>query len=293
MTSALKSRGGFSQAPTAKSRADKHRADCQRIIDSDKYPDPVLLSGDYFRWLKGQGRDEDRLSLGNGLYLEGQGRASSAKKPSPHDPEAIRQGWDTVLDMMARSTNVVVKSKLADRIAWGRDLFAQPLGSFAQKTRFMQAFLDDYEGEESFKNYKANCLLISTYLTGKQAGSAPSSSGGGGGAPVNSHPKPTYNPRDGDRRGDGRGGERGDPRADKRGDQRGDVRSNAAPASSGKLCPSRVDPTIGRCKRGRGCPDLHVCVKTGCSDHCNAKDSRHFDKKDADAAVKRWGVGRG
>jgi hypothetical protein len=103
--------------------------------------------------LKGQGRDEDRLALGNGLFLEGQGRASASRKPTPHDPEAIRQGWDTILTMMAQSSSVVVKDKLADRIAWGCDLFAQPLGSFAQKARFMQAYLDDYEGEVSFRAY--------------------------------------------------------------------------------------------------------------------------------------------
>lgn len=296
MSSVIQSRGGSpQQASTAKSRADKHHSECQRIIDSDRYPDPVLVSGDYFRWLKGQGRDEDRLALGNGLYLEGQGRASASKKPTPHDPEAIRQGWDTILTMMAQSSSIVVKGKLADRISWGRDLFAQPLGSFAQKARFMQAYLDDYEGEESFKAYKSNCLLISTYLTGKSAGVAASSSssggggggggagGGGGGSGGGANSSNRSNPRDsgrGDRRDDRRGS----------GDRRG---SNTAPGSSGKMCSSRVDPKVGRCKRGRGCPDMHDCVKPNCKDHCNAKDSKHFDIKDAESAIKRRGVGKG
>ena len=166
------------------------------------------------------------------------------------------------------------------------------LGTFAQKMRFLQEFLDLHGSDADFSSWRSDSALIWSYLQSSTSSSTPSAQSSSSPLPATRPSRPSRQTRDKDR-----GRDRDRPRDHDRGRDRDRVPSprysrgdGPAPGSSGKICKSRVDPTYGRCKRSLRCPHSHDCVKPGCDRHCNAQSSPHFVLADA-KSVSRKGVG--
>ena len=163
----------------ARSKTEKHLADCQKLVDSGRYPDPVKCSGKYITYLKGK-TSEGHYDIGGDMHIVHKGGASSSAKPKPHDPEAVRQGWDCIISMMLKSSNDDVVSKVADRMVFMQDLVTQPLGTFGQKMRFLQEFLDLHGTDDCFSTtWRNDSALIIAYLHDGSKASNGSGYGGG------------------------------------------------------------------------------------------------------------------
>jgi hypothetical protein len=247
----------------------------QKLVDNRQIVEIAKLGGAYTNKLRGSTYHSKKVMLAPGIFFS---TNDAIEQSSELGPNAWREGFDVFIRLHYESKNPIIRALATDRSLFNEQLWQLPIGSFAEKARFLEAFMARYYKEDRWVPFLYSDVVLNRILVTDTYGSLKSGQTGNVANDKKDNPKDRkQQDRDHDNKHNKHGGRDGrDGGRDGRDGRDGRVNQGPKEAkTSGKFCESRVNPSVGRCFKGKFCQLDHHCASCGgfhAASNCNNFD---------------------